>query len=99
MGRVFFKVGIGKWIVNFEGFVIIILWQHFGNRKSASQVYLTRNGHVEYGIFTMEEIDELDRYKAAYTLFYKLQKADERADKEGWIDADDLEKELGVSET
>ena len=63
---------------------------------STSRVYLTRNGHGEYGILTMAEIDELDRYRAAYTLFSKLQKAEERAAKEGWIDADDLEKELGV---
>jgi hypothetical protein len=62
-----------------------------------SRVYLTRNGHGEYGILTMAEIDELDRYRTAYTLFSKLQKAEERASKEGWIDADDLEKELGVS--
>ena len=65
---------------------------------TTSRVYLTSNGHGEYGILTMEEIDELDRYKAAYTLFSKLKKAEERADKEGWIDVDDLEKELGVSE-
>lgn len=45
----------------------------------------------------MDEIDELDCYRAAYTLFSKLQKAEERASKEGWIDADDLEKELGVN--
>ena len=64
---------------------------------STSRVYLTRNGHGEYGILTMAEIDELDRYRAAYTLFSKLQKAEERAVKEGWIDADDLEKELGVT--
>lgn len=63
-----------------------------------SRVYLTRNGHGEYGILTMAEIDELDRYKAAYTLFSKLQKAEERAAKERWTDADDLEKELGVDE-
>ena len=63
---------------------------------STSRVYLTRNGHGEYGILTMAEIDELDRYRAAYTLFSKLQKAEERAAKEGWIDADDLEKELEV---
>ena len=30
------------------------------------RVYLTINGHAEYGILTMEEIDELDRLKAAY---------------------------------
>ena len=65
---------------------------------ASSRVYLTRNGHGEYGILTMAEIDELDRCRAAYTLFSKLQKAEEKAAKEGWIDADDLEKELGVSE-
>lgn len=65
---------------------------------ATSRVYLTRNGHGEYGILTMAEIDELDRYKAAYTLFSKLQKAEERAAKEGWTDADALEKELGVDE-
>jgi hypothetical protein len=64
---------------------------------ATSRVYLTRNGHGEYGILTMAEIDELDRYRAAYTLFSKLQKAEDRAAKEGWIEADDLEKELGVS--
>jgi hypothetical protein len=64
----------------------------------SSRVYLTRNGHGEYGILTMAEIDELDRLKAAYTLFSKLQKAEDRAAKEGWIDAHDLEKELGVVE-
>ena len=63
---------------------------------STSRVYLTRNGHGEYGILTMEEIDELDRCKAAYALILKLQKAEERAEAEGWIDADELEKELGV---
>ena len=63
---------------------------------TTGRVYLTRNGHGEYGILTMAEIDELDRYRAAYTLFSELQKAEEKAEKEGRIDADDLEKELGV---
>lgn len=63
---------------------------------ASNRVYLTRNGHGQYGILTMAEIDELDRYRAAYTLFSKLKSAEERADREGWISADDLEKELGV---
>lgn len=63
-----------------------------------SRVYLTRNGHGEYGILTMAEIDELDRYRAAHVLFSKLQKAEDRADNEGWINADALEKELGASD-
>ena len=40
--------------------------------------------------------DELDRLKAAYTLFLQLQNAEKKAEEEGWIDADELEKELGV---
>ncbi len=63
---------------------------------TSNRVYLTRNGHGQYGILTMAEIDELDRYRAAYTLFSKLKSSEERANKEGWISADDLEKELGV---
>ncbi len=63
---------------------------------ASSRVYLRRNGHGAYGILTMAEIDELDRLKAAYTSSSKLQKAEERAAKEGWIDAEVLERELGV---
>ena len=63
---------------------------------ATSRVYLTRNGHGEYGILTMAEIDELDRYRAAYNLFEKLQNAEDRAFHEGWIDATDAEKELMV---
>lgn len=61
-----------------------------------NRVYLTRNGRGEYGILTMAEIDELDRYRAAYSLVSKLMYAEERAEREGWIDSDNLEKELGV---
>ncbi len=61
----------------------------------SSRVYLTRNGHGQYGILTMAEIDELDRYKAAYKLISKLEKAEERADREGWLSAEDVERELG----
>lgn len=63
---------------------------------TSHRVYLTRNGHGEYGILTMEEIDELDRYKEAYYLFLKLRQAEKRADKAGWIFADEVEKDLGV---
>lgn len=62
----------------------------------SNRVYLTRNGHGEYAILTMDEVDELDRIKAAYLLLSKLQSAEKKADKEGWVDADVLEKELGV---
>lgn len=64
----------------------------------SSRVYLTRNGHGEYGILTMKEIDELDRLKSAYMLMDNLRKAEERAQREGWIDAEDMERKLGVSD-
>lgn len=63
---------------------------------TSHRVYLTRNGHGEYGILSMEEIDELDRYKEAYFLFLKLRQAEKRADKVGWVLADEVEKNLGV---
>ena len=80
-------------ISDLRNYTTVINEVTYGNR-----VYLTRNGHGEYGILTMKEIDELDRLKAAYTLFANLQRAEERAQKEGWIEAEDLEKELGVSQ-
>ena len=64
----------------------------------SKRVYLTRNGHGEYGILTMDEIDELDRYRAAYQLISKLKKSEERANLEGWIPSEDVEKELEVRE-
>ena len=64
----------------------------------SKRVYLTRNGHGEYGILTMDEIDELDGYRAAYQLISKLKKSEERANLEGWIPSEDVEKELEVFE-
>lgn len=43
----------------------------------------------------MDEIDELDKYRAAYSLFTRLKKAEERAVTEGWIDEADLDKLIG----
>lgn len=60
------------------------------------RVYLTRNGHGEYGILTMEEIDKLDRYRAAYQLFIRLKNAMKSADKESGISINELEKMLDM---
>ena len=62
----------------------------------SSRVYLTMNGHGEYAILTMDEIDELDRLKAAYALLSDLQNAEDRANKEGWISQEDIDKEFGL---
>lgn len=48
----------------------------------------------ELGNYT-EVLKQVD---ASNTLICKLKKAEERADKEGWVCANDVEKELGVFE-
>ena len=53
---------------------------------------------VSKRVYTMDEIDELDRYRAAYQLISKLKKSEERANLEGWIPSEDVEKELEVFE-
>ena len=63
---------------------------------TSRRVYLTRNGHGEYAILTMDEIDELDRFRAAHALLSDLRAAEERANIEGWIDEEDLLEELEV---
>jgi hypothetical protein len=50
------------------------------------------NSWDESGIL---EIGKIDGIKAAYTMLEKLRNAEERAENEGWIDAEELEKELG----
>ena len=59
----------------------------------SKRVYLTRNGHGEYGILTMDEIDELDRYRAAYKLISKLSRAEEQVNQEGWNSDEAVKKE------
>lgn len=61
-----------------------------------NRVYLTRNGHGAYAIMSIEEADRLDRIKALYNLLTSLKKSDEDAEKNGWIKADELEKEMGI---
>ena len=59
--------------------------------SAGNPVYLTRNGRGEYAIVSMREFDKL---RAMITLLTKLSKAEAEGDAEGWISADDLEKEL-----
>ena len=46
----------------------------------------------------MAEADEYDRLKAAKALAQDLKRAENRADKEGWIDADEFDREMGIIE-
>lgn len=59
---------------------------------SVSRVYLTRNGHGAYAIMSIEEADELDRIKAANMIVSDLRRISEKADREGWIEDDEIQK-------
>ena len=42
--------------------------------------------------------DELDRLRAVHSLLSDLREAEERADREGWISDEDMQKEMGLTE-
>jgi len=42
------------------------------------------------------EADELDRIRAARALDYDLKRTEERANSEGWIEADEFDLEMGL---
>ncbi len=60
------------------------------------RVYLTRNGHGAYTIMSIEEADELDKIRSMFHLLSDLKSAEEEADRTGWIEAEELEKEMEI---
>ncbi len=57
-----------------------------------NRVYLTRNGRGAYAIMTVEEANELDRLRAANAVISDLRRAEQRSEKEGWVDDDEIKK-------
>jgi len=80
-----------KPISELKNYAMIVNQVSYGNR-----VYLTKNGHGQYAIIDIKELDELDKQKALLTLMNKLNDAKESVRVEGTISADELEKELGL---
>ena len=64
--------------------------------QSGDPVYLTKNGYGAYTIMSIEEAEELDRIKAACAVVSDLRRAEARADREGWLDDDDMRKVMGI---
>ena len=63
---------------------------------TGNRVYLTKNGYGAYTIMSIEEAEELDRIKAACAVVSDLRRAEARADREGWLDDDDMRKVMGI---
>ena len=80
-----------KPVSELKNYTAIMNQVSYGNR-----VYLTKNGHGQYAIIDIRELDELDKQKALLALMEKLNDAKASVREEGTISADDLEKELGV---
>ena len=59
-------------------------------------VYLTKNGRGSFAIVDMEYVETFERMKAELELFSALKKAEIRAEKEGWIPAEEMKRQLGI---
>lgn len=80
-----------KPISDLRNYTAVINEVSYGKR-----VYLTRNGHGEYAIIDMKELDELDKKKALYELMSKLDADEESIRTEGTVPAEEVEKKLVV---
>ena len=58
----------------------------------SGMIYLTRNGSGAYAIMSIREADEYERLKALHGLLSDLDRAKRRAERDGWIDEDDIDK-------
>ena len=56
-------------------------------------VYLTRNGRDEYAIV---KSDDLDQLQATVKLLASIQEGEKAARENGWLSADEVERELGI---
>ena len=64
--------------------------------KEVSQdnpVYLTKNGHGEYAIV---KVDDLDRLHATVKLMAQLAEGEKSGREDGWLSADEVEAALGI---
>ncbi len=56
-------------------------------------VYLTKNGHGEYAIV---KVDDLDRLHATVKLMAQLAEGEKSGREDGWLSADEVEAALGI---
>jgi hypothetical protein len=47
---------------------------------------------------TIEEADELDRLRALHSVISDLEKAENRSNQEGWVEDDEIQKLMGLTE-
>ena len=64
-----------------------------------SPVFLTRNGHGEYAVISIEDQEEYEKTKAALKFMCEMNKGIEAGEKEGWLTSDQVRAALDARRT
>ena len=59
-------------------------------------VFLTKNGHGRYAVLDMEEYRQYEELLAKERLLSELEKGRHSGERDGWIDAESVVRELGA---
>ena len=59
-------------------------------------VFLTKNGHGRYAVLDIEEYREYEKMKAMNWLLGELDKGRISGEQDGWLDADEVFRDLGA---
>lgn len=59
-------------------------------------VFLTKNGHGRYAVLDMEEYHQYEKLLAMQKLMAELEKGRRSGEEEGWLDAEDVFRELVI---
>ena len=64
--------------------------QLLAQMSSGNPVYLTRNGRGIGVLISMEDMEEMERTKAALRFMQEMLEAEREADEKGWLSIEDL---------
>ena len=62
------------------------------NVKPNSPVYLTKNGHGEFSVHSIEDDEEFEKSKAMLKLMTELVKGFNSGDEQGWLSEEDVDR-------
>lgn len=60
--------------------------------KPNAPVYLTKNGHGEYSVHSIEDDEEFEKTKAMLKLMMELNKGFQSGEQQGWKTEEDLDR-------
>ncbi len=60
--------------------------------KPNSPVYLTKNGHGQFSVHSIEDDEEFEKAKAMLKLMTKLNRGFQSGEQEGWLSEEELDK-------